>query len=124
LNGSLSRRAIVSSILILVVVRYGRDLSGGWVWLKVYYCLHLLGGVCSIVGQLHVFRFAFVGGGYCVEIAIFFVVTTAYLYEFTVSRGVRYLTSVLVPCRLKGFPTMNTVALSMSHFCILITMCS
>jgi hypothetical protein len=69
-------RAIVSCILILVVVRYGRDPSGGW--LKIYYCLHLLGGVCSIVGQLHVFRFAFVGGGYCVEIVVFFVVTTAY----------------------------------------------
>jgi len=54
LNISLSRRAIVSYILIFVVVRYGRDPSGGWVWLKIYYCFLLLGGVFSIVGQLPV----------------------------------------------------------------------
>jgi len=37
-----------------VVVRYGWDPSGGWVWLKIYYCLLLLGGVVSVVGQLPV----------------------------------------------------------------------
>ena len=61
-----------------------------------------------------------------VEFVVFFVVTTAYLCEFTVSRGVniRYLTSVLVPCWLKGFLTKNTVALSMSYICIPFTMYS
>jgi len=55
-----------------------------------------------------------------VEIVVFFVVTIEYLCEFTVSRGIniRYLTSVLVPCWLKGFLTKNKVALSISHICI------
>ena len=50
-----------------------------------------------------------------VEFVVFFVVTIAYLCEFTVSCGVniRHLTSVLVPCWLKGFLTKNTVALSL-----------
>jgi hypothetical protein len=49
-----------------------------------------------------------------VEFVVFFVVTIAYLNKFTVSRGanIRYLTSLLVPFWLKGFPAMNTVALS------------
>ena len=40
-----------------------------------------------------------------VEVVVFFVVTIAYLYEFTVSRGanIRYFTSILVSCWLKGF---------------------
>jgi len=37
----LSRRTIVSCILSFMVVRYGRDPSGGWLWLKIYYCLLL-----------------------------------------------------------------------------------
>ena len=52
-------------------MRYGRDPSGGWVWLKVYYCLFLLGAAVSIVGQLHVCRVAVVGGGCCVENVVF-----------------------------------------------------
>ena len=66
------------------------------------------------------------GGGCCIENVVYFVVTIAYLYEFAVSRGIniRYLTSILVPCWLKGFPTMNTVTLSISHICILLTVCS
>jgi len=61
-----------------------------------------------------------------VENVVFFGVTIAYLYESTVSHGVniRYLTSILVPCWLKGFPTMNTFELSISHICMLLTMCS
>ena len=60
------------------------------------------------------------------ENVVFFGVTIAYLYESTVSHGVniRYLTSILVPCWLKGFPTMNTFELSISHICMLLTMCS
>jgi hypothetical protein len=54
-----------------VAVRDDRDPSGGWVWLKVYYCLFLLGGAVSIVGQLHVCRVAVVGGGCCVENVVF-----------------------------------------------------
>jgi hypothetical protein len=76
------------------------------------------------VGQLHVCRVAVVGRD--VEFLVFFVVTIAYLCEFTVSRcvNIRYLTSVPVPCWLRGFLTKNTVALSMSHICILFTMYS
>ena len=61
-----------------------------------------------------------------VEIVVFFVVTTAYLCECTVLCGVniRYLTSVLVPCWLKGFLTKNTVTLSIPHICIPFTMYS
>jgi len=89
--------------------------------------------VSSIIGSFvqldiftHVCRVAVVGGGCCVENVVFFIVTIAYFYEFTVSCGVniRYLTSILVPCWLKGFPAMNTVTLSISHICILLTMCS
>jgi len=88
----------VSCVLIVVVVRYDRSSSGGWEWLKIYYCLLALGRVFSIVGQLHVCRVAVVGGGCCVEIVVLFVVTIVYLYEFAVSRGVniRYLTSILL----------------------------
>jgi len=35
-------------------VQCGQDPSGGWVWLKIYYCLVILGGIFSIVGQLPV----------------------------------------------------------------------
>ena len=61
-----------------------------------------------------------------VEIVVYSVVTIACLWEFTVSCGVNiwYLTSVLVSCWLKGFLTKNTVALSISHICILFTMYS
>ena len=61
-----------------------------------------------------------------VEFVVFFVVTIAYLCEFTVSRGlyIRYLTSVPVPWRLTGFLTRNTVALSMSYICVPFTMYS
>ena len=74
----------------------------------------------------HVCRVAVVEGGCCVENVVFFVVTIVYLYEFTVSHGVniQYLTSILVLCGLKGFPPMNTFTLSISHICILLTMCS
>ena len=54
LNSFLSRRAIVSCVLVFLLVRYGRDPSGGYVWLRNCYCLFLLGGVFSIVGQLPV----------------------------------------------------------------------
>jgi hypothetical protein len=74
----------------------------------------------------HVCPVAVVGGGCCVENVVFFITTIAYLYEFTVSSGIniQYLTSILVLCWLKGVPTMNTVALSISHICILLTTCS
>jgi len=74
----------------------------------------------------HVCRVAVVEGGCCVENIVFFVVTIAYSCEFTVSHGinVRYFTSILVPCWLKCFPTMNTVTLSISHICIPLTVCS
>jgi len=56
---------------------------------------------------------------------LLFIVTIAYLYELTVSRGVNilYFTSILVLCWLKGFSTMNTVVVSTSHICIPLTMC-
>ena len=56
---------------------------------------------------------------------LLFIVTIAYLYEFTVSSGVNilYFTSILVLFWLKGFSTMNTVAVSTSHICIPLTMC-
>ena len=100
-------------------MRYGRDPSGRYVWLKICYCLFLLGGVFSIVGQLRVCRVAVVGVG-AVEFVVFFVVAIAYWCEFTVSRcvNIRYLTSIPVPCWLTGFLIKNTVALSMSHICI------
>ena len=57
---------------------------------------------------------------------LLFIVTTAYSYEFTVSCVVNilYFTSILVLFWLKGFSTMNTVAVSTSHICIPLTMCS
>ena len=58
----------------------------------------------------HVCRVAVVEGDCCVENVDFFAVTIAFLYEFTVLRGinVRYLTIILVPCWLNGFPPMKT----------------
>jgi len=65
----------------------------------------------------HVCRVAVVGGGCCVETVVLFVVPIAYLYEFTVSRdaNIRYFTSILVPCWLKGFPTMNSRLIDITY---------
>ena len=67
-------------------------------------------GVSSIMGsyiQLGIFtnvcRVAIVGGGCCVDNVVFFVVTIAYLNEFTVLRGIsiQYPTSILYPTTIQ-----------------------